>query len=106
MIDRKFIGVRKPLRKIEVEKYPLRLFSKAIGEISPIYSNEEAARSAGFRSIVVPPTYLFCLETMAEAIGPDVDLGIDYSKILHGEQFFTYHNVRRQRQWHRFEVVM
>jgi acyl dehydratase len=90
MIDRKFIGYERPARTIEVEKYPIRLFSQVIGETSPVHFDEDAARAAGYRSIVAPPTFLFSLDVMAPASAAAVDMGIDVSKILHGEQTFNY----------------
>ena len=62
MIDRKFIGYRTEPFTVEVEKGRLRMFAKAIGETDPIYTDEAAAQAAGYRSLPVPPTFLFCLE--------------------------------------------
>ena len=92
MIDHKFIGYRQPPFAVEVEKGRLRLFAKAIGETDPIYRDEQAARAAGYPSLPMPPTYLFCLEM--ERTDP-YDwfhaLGIPLGQVLHGEQSFTYH---------------
>ena len=41
----------------EVEKGAIRRFAEAIGETNPIYFEEAAARAAGYRSIVAPPTF-------------------------------------------------
>lgn len=94
MIDRKFIGVKSPPFDAEVEKGRLRFFAKAIGETNPIYSNESAAQAAGYRSIVMPPTFLFCLEMDQ----PDPyrwfrEMGIPLPRTLHGGQAFKYHQV-------------
>ena len=92
MIDHKFIGYRQPAFAVEVEKGRLRLFAKAIGETDPIYSNEAAARAAGYRSLPVPPTFFFCLEMeRADPYDWFRDLGIPLGQVLHGEQSFTYH---------------
>ena len=55
------IGHRFPPYTVEVEKQPLRLFAKAIGERAPVYTDEAAAQAEGYRSILAPPTYLFTL---------------------------------------------
>lgn len=92
MIDKKYIGLELPSHSVEVEKGRLRFFSKAIGETNPVYFDEGEARAAGYRSLPVPPTFLFCLEM--EVPRPFVlleRLGIDLGRILHGEQSFTYH---------------
>ncbi|MBT2322758.1 MaoC family dehydratase N-terminal domain-containing protein [Variovorax paradoxus] len=94
MLDRSYIGHALPPFSVEVEKGRLRFFSKATDQIDPIYSDEAAAQSAGYRSLLVPPTFLFCLEM--ESPNPAAIrelLGIDYRRILHGEQSFTYHTM-------------
>ena len=93
MIDRKFIGKQEPVVSIEVEKYPIRFFAEAIGATERIHFDEDAARAAGYRSLVAPPTYVMCLGSLAE---PDnsrmlIEMGIDPARVLHGEQHFDYH---------------
>ena len=94
MIDRKFIGYRTEPFTVEVEKGRLRMFAKAIGETDPIYTDEAAAQAAGYRSLPVPPTFLFCLEMEQ----PDpyawfnaLELPLEHA--LHGEQAFQYHQM-------------
>jgi acyl dehydratase len=92
MIDRGFIGHQLPPFQVEVEKGRLRFFAKATGQTDPVYSDETAARAAGHPSLPVPPTFLFCLEM--ESPNPAAIrelLGMDYRRLLHGEQGFTYH---------------
>src|SRR5690242_9527876 len=92
MIDRRFIGHALPAFEVEVEKGRLRSFAKATGQTDPVYIDEDAARAAGHPGVPVPPTFLFCLEM--EAPNPAAIrelLGIDYRRLLHGEQGFTFH---------------
>lgn len=92
MIDRKHIGLRSTPHTVEVEKGRLRFFAKAIGETNPIYTDEKAARAAGYASLPAPPTFAFCLEM--EKPNPFEDLeamGVDLGKVLHAEQSFHYH---------------
>jgi acyl dehydratase len=92
MIDRRFIGHSLPPFTVEVEKGRLRFFAKATGQADPVYSDEEAARTAGHPSLPVPPTFLFCLEM--ESPNPAAIrelLSLDYKRMLHGEQGFEYH---------------
>lgn len=86
------VGYRNRPFSVEVEKGRLRLFAKAIGETDPVWSDDEAARAAGYPSLPVPPTFLFCLEMER----PDPydwfeELGIPLGQVLHGEQAFVYH---------------
>jgi acyl dehydratase len=91
-IDKKFIGMRSEPFSADVEKGRLRLFAKAIGETDPIYFDEVAAQAAGHRSLLMPPTFLFCLEM--ESPDPYAwfrEIGIPLPHALHGGQSFNYH---------------
>ena len=91
MIDRKYIGKALPKAVLEVEKGRLRFFAKSIGETDPIYSDERAATAAGYPSLPAPPTFLFAAELDANTLVPALqEMGVDLSKILHGEQRFDY----------------
>jgi acyl dehydratase len=92
MLDRQYIGHTMPKFSATVEKGRLRFFAKAIGETDPIYTDEAAAKAAGHPGLPVPPTFLFCLEM--ESPDPAAIrklLGLDYRRLLHGEQGFAYH---------------
>ena len=94
MIDRQYIGHAMPSFEVLVEKGRLHFFAKATGQTDPVYWDEVAARAAGHPALPVPPTFLFCLEMAS----PDPAairhlLGMDYRRLLHGEQGFTYHSL-------------
>lgn len=92
MIDRKFIGLESEERFADVEKGQLRLFAKATGERNPIYFDEEAAKAAGYPAMPAPPTFAFCLASLAPQTGGSLrDMNVPIEKVLHGEQHFTYH---------------
>lgn len=92
MIDRKHIGRTWPAHTVEVEKGRLRFFAKAIGERNPIYTDEAAAQAAGYRSLPVPPTFLFSLENeVPDPFAYLTSMGVDLRRVLHGEQSFHYH---------------
>ena len=94
MLDRQYIGHTMPKFSVTVEKGRLRFFAKAIGETDPVYTDEAVAQAAGHPGLPVPPTFLFCLEM--ESPDPAAIrnlLGLDYRRLLHGEQGFTYHRM-------------
>ncbi len=92
MIDKKIIGKEFPPLTVDVEKGRLRFFAKAIGETNPVYSDEAAAKAAGHPSLLMPPTFLFCLEMeQPDPYAWFEGTGIELPRILHGEQSFTYH---------------
>ena len=94
MLDRQYIGHTMPKFSATAAAGRLRFFAKATGQTDPIYSDEAAARAAGHPGLPVPPTFLFCLEM--ESPDPAAIrnlLGLDYRRLLHGEQGFTYHRM-------------
>ena len=92
MIDRRYIGHTMPAFTVDVERGRLRFFAKAIGQSDPVYADEEAARAAGHAGLPVPLTFLFCLEMESPNPAAVRDLlGLDYKRLLHGEQGFSYH---------------
>lgn len=94
MIDRQYIGHTMPKFSATVEKGRLRFFAKATGQTDPVYTDEAAAQAAGHPGLPVPPTFFFCLEM--ESPDPAAIrklLGLDYRRVLHGEQGFTYHRM-------------
>jgi len=104
MIDRRYIGHALPAFTVPVEAGRLRFFAKATGQTDPVYVDEAAARDAGHAALPVPPTFFFCLEM--DAPDPAVLrnlLGIDYRRVLHGEQQFRYHAMAHAGDRLRFE---
>ncbi len=62
------IGVKK-IRRYEVTKRDIRLFSQAIGETNPIHFDENYAKSTRYGTIIAPP--LFCQMFTFEDVPPD-----------------------------------
>ena len=104
MIDRKYIGHVEPAFEVLVEKGRLKFFAKATDQTDPVYTDEAAAHAAGHPDLPVPPTFLFCLEM--EAPDPAAIrnlLGMDYRRLLHGEQGFVYERMAYAGDVLRFE---
>ncbi|MDQ0012245.1 acyl dehydratase [Variovorax boronicumulans] len=92
MIDKKWIGHELPASVLPIERTRLQFFAKAIGETDPVYTDAAAARDAGYPDLPAPPTFLFAAELDSGASGRMLDdLQIPLSKLLHGEQSFSYH---------------
>ena len=52
-----FVGTRtEPTPPITIGELGARRFAEATGDNNPIYLDREAARAAGYRTVVVPPT--------------------------------------------------
>lgn len=92
MLDRGWIGRALPPLEVEVDRWRLRAFARAIGETDPLFVDDAAARAAGHRGILVPPTFLFGLSyDMDDQTEFLRAMGADVRNILHGEQSFRYH---------------
>ncbi|WP_396902083.1 MaoC family dehydratase N-terminal domain-containing protein [Mycolicibacterium sp.] len=91
-VDPSVIGTELQPTDLTIDSGRLRFFAKAIGETDPVFTDVEAAKSAGHPNLPVPPTFLFSIELER----PDPfdwvsSLGIDLRRVLHGEQRFVYH---------------
>lgn len=74
-----------------VGREKVREYASAVGETDPRHLDPEAARAAGFADVVAPP--MFAAVYCAPAIGPailDPDVGIDFARMVHGAQEFTW----------------
>ena len=92
MIDKKHIGYAPPPILWDVEKGRIAFFAKVIGLTGPIHTDEAAAKAAGYRGIVAPPTFIFGAPgDSGETMKLIETLNIDLGKVLHGEQRFDYH---------------
>ena len=75
----------------EVGREKIREFAIAIGDMNPAYHDVEHARSLGHRDVIAPPTFPFVVSMRASAVAMfDPGLGLDYSRVVHGEQRFAY----------------
>ncbi len=92
-LNRAFIGREYSFdTPFEVGRELIRHFASAIGDNNPIYHDVAAAKAAGHRDLVAPPTFLTTL-SFRRPSSPvlDPDLGLDYSLVVHGEQKFVLH---------------
>jgi acyl dehydratase len=93
MLNKTFIGKELPTFHATADAGQLALFAKATGETRPEYIDESAARDAGHPGLPLPPTFLFSLELTHPSAGWRKEIGIENSRILHGEQSFRYHRL-------------
>ena len=67
-------------------------FARATGARSPLHTDPEAAHRAGHAGVLAPPTFLVSLAQATEAqYIEDPASGIDFSRVVHGEETFTLH---------------
>ncbi|UIP57575.1 FAS1-like dehydratase domain-containing protein [Agromyces marinus] len=73
-----------------VGREKVREFARAVFATSPINHDVEAARAAGHADVVAPPTFAVVVQehTLAQLLA-EPDAGIDFSRVVHGDQRFT-----------------
>lgn len=74
-----------------VGREKVREFARAVFAISPISHDVEAAIAAGYSDLVAPPTFPVVVQeaTLAQLLA-EPDAGIDFTRVVHGDQRFTY----------------
>lgn len=75
----------------QVGREKIREFATAVGDRNPVCHDVEAARALGYADVVAPPTFGIVMSMDASAVVMfDPELGLDYSRVVHGEQRFAY----------------
>jgi acyl dehydratase len=80
-----------PVAPYLVGREKIREFARAVFAINPINHDPDAARAAGHADIVAPPTFAVVVQesTLAQLLA-EPDSGIDFSRVVHGDQRFSY----------------
>lgn len=91
-LNPEFVGrTYPPVGTYQVGREKIREFAAAIGDANAAYRDPTAARALGYPDVIAPPTFAFAVTMKAfESIVLDPDLGLDYSRVVHGEQSFAY----------------
>jgi acyl dehydratase len=90
-VNKDLIGKTWPSTEYEVGREKIREYANAVGETNPIHHDPDAAKKAGFRTVVAPP--MFCVVYTAPAMGPavlDPEVGINFATMVHGSQVFEW----------------
>src|SRR5687768_1500687 len=67
-------------------------FAAAVGATDAVHTDAEAARAAGYGDVIAPPTMAVRFSQQSErAYISDPEAGIDFSRVVHGEQRFVHH---------------
>ncbi len=91
-LDPSFVGRSWPPSKpYLVGREKIREFARAIGATDPEYHDVAAARAIGYPDVVAPPTFpVVVTMTTSHQIVMDPELGVDYTRVVHGDQRFKY----------------
>ncbi|MGW3950031.1 FAS1-like dehydratase domain-containing protein [Streptomyces sp. NPDC004752] len=91
-LDQSFVGRSyPPTEPYEVGREKIREFAEAVGDTNPVYREQEAAKALGHPDVIAPPTFVFSITFRAAGqVVEDPQLGLDYSRVVHGDQRFAY----------------
>jgi acyl dehydratase len=91
-LDSSFVGRSwPPSAPYVVGREKIREFATAIGATDAEYHDPEAARALGYSDVVAPPTFPIVVTMAANSqIMRDPGLGMDYTRVVHGDQKFSY----------------
>ncbi|MBO0652046.1 MULTISPECIES: MaoC family dehydratase N-terminal domain-containing protein [Streptomyces] len=91
-LDQSFVGRIYPATDpYEVGREKIREFAEAVGDANPAYTDSAAAVALGHPDVIAPPTFVFAITFKAAGkVIEDPQLGLDYSRVVHGDQKFVY----------------
>ena len=85
-------GNEYPPYAVTVERGRLKDFARAIGDLSPFYLDDRVGAASEFGDVIAPPTFAITFrDEQADTNTMLKDLGVNISRILHGEQEFELH---------------
>ena len=79
------VGKRSNKVKNVVERGAVKKFAEAIGDLHPIYFDEEAGRNSRYQNNIAPPTFPRTFD-----YGVIEGLNLPNKGLIHGEQTFQY----------------
>jgi acyl dehydratase len=91
-LDRSYVGhTYPPSAPYQVGREKIREFAEAIGATDPAYRDADAAKALGHPDVIAPPTFPIVLAAAGlRTLVDDPGLGLDFSRVVHGEQRFVY----------------
>lgn len=90
-LNTELVGKQYPPQVYEVGREKVREFAAAVGDDNPAYHDVDAARALGHADLVAPPTFAVVVTRGPQiAVIDDPDLGLDFSRVVHGDQKFQF----------------
>jgi hypothetical protein len=88
-VNRAVIGKEYPPYPVTVERGRIKDFARAIGDLNPFYLDDAVGRASAWGDVIAPPTFPITFRDEQADTGAMLqDLGVDISRLLHGEQEF------------------
>ncbi len=74
-----------------VGREKIREFANAVQSTNPMNLDVFAAQTAGYTDIIAPPTFAVVIqERSLKTVLSDKEVGIDFSRVVHGDQRFIH----------------
>jgi len=80
-----FVGARSEAVANRAERGAVRRFAEAIGDLNPLYSDEDAAKHSRYGRMIAPPTFPITFD-----YGEIPGLALPPAGLIHGQQSFDY----------------
>ncbi|MEO8556591.1 MAG: MaoC family dehydratase N-terminal domain-containing protein [Actinomycetota bacterium] len=75
-----------------VGREKIREFAEAVGADDAVHIDPAYARARGYRDVIAPPTFAVVIAQKCDRqFIADPEAGIDFSRVVHGEQRFVHH---------------
>lgn len=75
----------------EVGREAIAEFARSVGAEHPAHFDAAAAKELGYADVIAPTTFAVIPSQRCEALYiSNPDAGIDYSRVVHGQEQFTY----------------
>lgn len=92
-VNRNVVGKEYPPFVVTVERGKIKEFARAIGDPNPFYLDDGVGQASPWGDVIAPPTFAITFRSEAADSGALLrDLGVDISRVLHGEQEFEIHH--------------
>ncbi len=90
-LDHAYIGREYPPILYEMGREKIREYAHAVGDLNPLYLDDEAGRAGPFGDIIAPPAMAsqFTLLPTDQLLNDPI-LGIDYQMLVHAEQDYQF----------------
>ena len=87
-VNKSVVGKEYPPFVVTVERGKIKEFARAIGDLNPFYIDDRVGQATEWGDIIAPPTFATTFRDEGASEAFFRDLGIDISRVLHGEQEF------------------
>jgi Acyl dehydratase len=81
-----------PTAPYSVGREKIREFAEAVGAHDVVHIDQVQARARGYRDVIASPTFAVLIAQKCDRqLIEDPEAGIDFSRVVHGEQRFVHH---------------